>query len=179
MTQSVFLTALREALRSDLGDDWEVHAADNDWTALELLAGTRPGRYRCILQAGTLEAIGGDPTGLLCRQTTAAIVQVRRGMGEDATAQAEGDLLDAEECVRRHLIGFIFQLPGDPAYTSADIAGGRSPHPTVSQFHHEGSDLYTPGVEDVLLEHPARVVRFSNQIVLSTPDNLRPVYLPE
>ncbi len=179
MTAAAFLKTLRETLTADLGPDWVVCAADDDFAALTVL--TQPGvdSFRLVVQIADLEPEGTTDGGLLCQMLTRCIVQTKRGMGEDATAEAEYALLDGAECIRRHMMAIIFQLPGAAAYTAADLAAGTPPHGTLGQFSHAGEGPYAPPVDDVLLEHPAREVRFRNKIVLSTPDNLRPVYLPE
>jgi hypothetical protein len=171
MTLNNFTAAVRSALAAALGSTWEVAAADDEWAALSLLGGSAPGRYRLVIIAGRLVPEGGDPAGLVCRNNVSMIVQVRRGMDLSATASAISSLMDCEEAVRLHALSLYFQLPGAAAPTAATVASGVDQHPSAGQFRFEGSDIYTPSLEDVALQHPARVLTFSNLVALNSPTN--------
>lgn len=171
MTLNNFTAAVRAALATALGSSWEVAAADDEWAALSLLAGSAPGRYRLVIIAGRLAPESGGPAGLVCRNNFSFIVQVKRGMDQNATATTISTLMDCEETVRLYALSLYFQLPGAAAPTAATVASGADQHPGAGQFRFEGSDIYTPSLEDVALQHPARVLTFSNLVALNSPTN--------
>ena len=179
MLLSEFAAAVRKALREDLGSGWEVCQADDDWSAIQLLAGSSPQSFRVVLQSGKTEAIRGSVDGSLCEVTTSLMVQQRRGLTFDAGEITEAQLMDAEEAVRILMLSYLFRPPAAQEFTMEHISRNETPHQTCSQFTFAGSDIYTPPVEDVILEHPARTLRFTNYVALSSPAAPRVIDLTE
>ena len=169
MTIATFLTALHAAMTTALGPTWKVGLADDDWAAMEILGGSAPGNVRLVLQPGKLVPVGTGQGGMVCTHTVRAIVQIRRGMAHDATATALGELANAEEMVRLHMLALFFVEAGAPAPTAPLVSGGGAAHPQVTQFTFGGSDAYVSPMEDTLLEHPARVADFIHTIALNSP----------
>jgi hypothetical protein len=177
MQSSTFIAAVRTAMATALGTSWDVSAADDEWAALSLLAGTAPSRYRLVIIQGRLVPESGGAAGLVCRNNVSMIVQLKRSLSLTATADAVAGLLDCEEAVRLHALALYFQLPGAALPTAATAASGESQHPSAGQFRFEGSDIYTPSLEDVALEHPARILTLSNLVALNSPAAVNPVFL--
>jgi hypothetical protein len=161
MLLSTLLTAVRANLAADLGPEWLVDAAADEFAALDLLAMTGI-RNRVVAMAGALVPLGdGELEGLGCRHTLTLVIQVPRGMKMDPAGDCETRLLDAEETVRRLMLAYQF--------THAAEAG---PHATAGPFRHAGSEA----VPDAL-DNPARSLRFTHELVLAMPDEARPVVL--
>ena len=177
MTTNALLTATRDALAGVLGATWTVQAADDEWSALQLLS-EAPAGIRAMLLPDEFKADGGDPKGLAGEQSLRLVVQIARGLAKDA-AEPLGRLLDAEEHARRALLAIVFQLPADPDYTAATwLTPGSPPHPEVTGFRQTGNGAYKPPANDVVLEHPAREIRASCMMAYRIPGNNLRVNLP-
>lgn len=177
MTIAVILESTRAALAGVLGADWQVHAADNEWSLLQLL-GERPSGVRAVLLPDDFVPSGAHPKGLAGAQLGRLVVQIARGLAKDE-AEPQSRLLAAEERARRALLSIVFQLPGDPDFTDAAwTATGSPPHPEVTGFRQTGTGAYKPPIADAMLEHPAREIRWSVFTALRLPDNILRVDIP-
>lgn len=176
MTLATVIDALVPVLRSMLGADWTVSVSDDEWSLLEVLA-MKPGSgARAVLLWEDHKPFGDSPRGLAGLQNLRAVAQIQRGMGNDTVAIWRR-LLDAEERLRRALLGIVFQKPGDPAWP-ADFPQGVPPHTEAGQFHLLGSGAYRPPQADLKLEHPAREIRLGMPLSFRVPNAVQRVDLP-
>ncbi|MES2707128.1 MAG: hypothetical protein V4726_11060 [Verrucomicrobiota bacterium] len=178
MTPAIFITAVRSVLSDSLGSDCNVSAADDEFTAMEVLTGAAPQRVRVVIICGELTAVEGDGMGMVCRLSTRVVVQVARGLSINATAAAQLKLLEAEETARRWVLSLMFHQEGTDPPDRDMLAKGQGLHPHVGQFEHQGSGAYQGPYADIALEHPAREIRFSNLIALESPVKATHVPLP-
>lgn len=157
MLLATLLTTLRTALAADLGSEWLVDAAADEFAALDLLAMAST-RNRVVAMAGALVPLGdGEQEGLACRHTLSLVIQVPRGMKMDPAGDCETRLLNAEEAVRRLMLAYQFTHPAETG-----------PHATAGPFRHAGSEA----VPDAM-DNPARALRFTHELVLACPDAVR------
>lgn len=173
MTIRAMLDATKAALADMFPTGWTVSVADDEWTAIQVM-GERPGGVRAILLPDEFKPFEGGLRGIAGTLSGRLAVQIRRGMDRDESIPL-GTLLDAEEKARRALLAIIFQIAGQPDYPADWNSPTSQPHPLLGTFTHEGSGPYKTPLTDLILEHPARQIRWSIPVVLRVANAVRRV----
>lgn len=177
MTIRAIMDAVKPTLADMLGENWQVAVSDDEWTMYNMLAES-PGGVRCIFSPEQfLSGDGGPYRGMHGELHGRLIVQIRRGMERDEAAPL-GTLFDAEERARRALMGLAFQIPGDPDWPQDWTEQERPPHTELGQFVHRGTFKYTPPFPDLVIEHPAREIRWSLPMMLRLAKSVQRIDLP-
>jgi len=175
MTAASLLTVLKPALAEMFGTGWTVSVSDDEWTALQYL-GEQPDGVRAVMQVTDYVPNSPELRGLAGTLTGKITVQIPRGLGRDEL-DAAVKLLNAEEKARRALLAIVFQMPGDPDWP-ADWTEPQTPtHPEIGRFVLTGAGPYRPPDPSILLQHPAREVRWALPFAFREPNNVKRINL--